>query len=106
MRVYVCSPYRGTKKEVEENIAMARRWCKKIALHGDIPVAPHLFYPQFFSDDDENERELGLKFAIAELQMCDEMYVIGSKITNGMQREINSFPHGLIYYKTDKIKEI
>lgn len=56
--VYVCSPYAG---DVEENIRKACAYCRYTVDQGCIPLAPHLYLPQFL--DEESERELAL-FAV------------------------------------------
>ena len=53
--VYVCSPYAG---DVEENIRKACAYCRYTVDQGCIPLAPHLYLPQFL--DEESERELAL----------------------------------------------
>jgi hypothetical protein len=50
--------------------------------------APHLLYPQFLNDDDEQERELGLFFGNALMSKCAEVWVFGSRISAGMEAEI------------------
>ena len=39
-------------------------------------------------DGDEDQRILGLRFAIALLCRCDELWVFGEKISAGMAKEI------------------
>ena len=52
-----------------------------------MPIASHLLYPQILNDNNPTERELGLSFGLALLQMCDEVWVFG-KVTKGMDGEI------------------
>ena len=54
--VYICSPYSG---DVEKNTEAARRYCRYAADRGFIPLAPHLLFPQFLSE--ETERELAIR---------------------------------------------
>jgi hypothetical protein len=84
--VYICSPYAG---EVEYNINRARGYCRLAVSKGYIPLAPHLHYPQFMDDDDSEQRQMGLFFALVLLGKCDEMWVFGNRITEGMAREID-----------------
>ena len=58
--VYICSPYAG---DVEANVENARRYSRFAVDAGYIPIAPHLLFPQFLSDDNPKERQLGLFFA-------------------------------------------
>ena len=83
--VYICSPYSG---DVEANVAAARRYSRFAVDKGYIPIAPHLLYPQFLNDDDEQERELGLFFGNALMSKCAEVWVFGSRISAGMEAEI------------------
>ena len=83
--VYIASPYAG---ETEDNISRAKGYCRFAVSKGVIPLAPHLLYPQFMDDDDEDQRILGLRFAIALLCRCDELWVIGEKVSAGMAKEI------------------
>ena len=83
--VYICSPYSG---DVEANVAAARRYSRFAVDKGYIPIAPHLLYPQFLNDDDEQERELGLFFRNALMSKCAEVWVFGSRISAGMEAEI------------------
>jgi hypothetical protein len=39
-------------------------------------------------DDDFEQRDLGLRFALILLGKCDELWCFGSRISNGMSREI------------------
>jgi len=83
--VYICSPYSG---DIEQNTEAARRYSRFAVDSGYIPVTPHLLYPQFMNDGDQQQRELGLRFALILLGKCDELWVFGDRISNGMQREI------------------
>ena len=83
--VYIASPYAG---ETEDNISRAKGYCRFAVSKGVIPLAPHLLYPQFMDDDDEDQRILGLRFAISLLYRCDELWVFGEKVSAGMAKEI------------------
>ncbi len=83
--VYICSPYSG---DVARNTRNARRFSRYAAMHGYIPVTPHLLYPQFLDDNKPAERDLGLQFGNALLDLCAEVWVFGSQISRGMKAEI------------------
>jgi hypothetical protein len=83
--VYIASPFAG---DMQQNIERARRYCRYAVGRGRIPLAPHLIYPQFMDDEDKEQRELGLRFALRLLGKCDELWVFGDKISEGMSREI------------------
>lgn len=81
--VYVCSPYAG---DVKENIRKVCAYCRYTVDQGCIPLAPHLYLPQFL--DEESERELALFMDIALLSRCVELWVFGDVISAGMEKEI------------------
>ena len=83
--VYIASPFAG---DVETNTACAQGYCRFALNKGVIPLAPHLHYPQFMNDQNEEERSLGLRFALILLGKCDELWVFGDRISNGMAQEI------------------
>lgn len=49
---------------------------------------PHLLFPRFLCEDTPAERQAGLKMARKLLTMCDEMWVFGDRISQGMAAEI------------------
>lgn len=84
--VYVCSPYRGN---VEENVINARKYSRFTFDNKNIPLTPHLLYPQFLNDDDIFERNIAIhKINYVLIGLCKEMWIFGDAITDGMQREI------------------
>lgn len=84
--VYVCSPYRG---DVEKNIDAARKYSRFTFEKKNIPITPHLLYPQFLNDNDLFERNIAIhKINYVLIGLCKEMWVFGDEITEGMQREI------------------
>ena len=48
-----------------------------------------MLFPQFLNDADSKERQLGLFFGNALMSKCSEVWVFGSRISAGMQAEIN-----------------
>jgi hypothetical protein len=83
--VFICSPFAG---DIEGNTLRAIRYMHFAVTSGAIPFAPHLLYPQVLDESDPSERELGLFFGMVWLGKCDELWVFGSHISNGMSREI------------------
>lgn len=81
--VYVCSPYSG---DIEKNTARARAFCRFAVVKRAIPVAPHLLFPQFMSE--EKERNLALFMGSILLGKCEEIWVFGDHISEGMAGEI------------------
>lgn len=83
--VYVCSPFRG---DVEVNIVRANRYCRFAATEGVVPLAPHTIFTQFLDDNDKEERETGIFLGLELLKHCEELWVFGSKVTEGMEKEL------------------
>ena len=95
-RVFICSPFRGFGDSAEEqtrdckrNIHNARAACNFAVMKGCVPYAPHLYFPQFLMDADPDERKAGLLMGLTWLSYCDELWVIGRRISEGMENEIN-----------------
>lgn len=83
--VYLASPYSG---DVESNTAFAKAACHYAIRQGLTPLAPHLLYPQILDDRLPEERRLGTEMGIRLLKACDEIWVCGSRISKGMEKEI------------------
>ena len=83
MMVYVCSPYAG---DIKGNTERAKRYCRWATDRGCIAIAPHLYFPQFMSE--ETEREEALHSGMVLLGKCDEVWVFGNTISSGMRAEI------------------
>ncbi len=88
--VFICSPNAG---DTETNTKNVRRFCRFAVEQNRIPIAPHLFFPQFLDDTDEEERDLGLFFSAVLLGKCAEVWVFGDEITAGMKSEIARARH-------------
>lgn len=95
--VFICSPYRPESddpaeqsRELLRNIKLAKVGCKIAVKRGCAPFAPHLLYPQFLNEHDKESREAGMKIGLQFLHLCDEMWVLGRKITEGMAAEIEA----------------
>lgn len=83
--VYICTPLSG---EVIKNISKAQHYCRYAVDNGYIPIAPHLFFPQFMDDSNPKERNLALFMDIVLLTKCEEVWVFGSRISKGMGIEL------------------
>lgn len=69
--------------------------CRKVHERGNIPIAPHLYWPRFLDDNDPQDRDYGIAAGLEALKRCDEMIVIIRQegpeeewISQGMQAEI------------------
>lgn len=101
--VYICSPYSG---DVEKNTYQARAYSRFAVAKHAIPVAPHLLYPQFM--DEETERELALFMGIVLMGKCDEVWVFGGTVSEGMAAEIARAKkqRRKIRYFTEELEEV
>ena len=86
--VYVCSP--DCRLAVPKP-GRARKYCRYVTDQGGIPLAPHLYLPQFL--DEKTERDLALFMDIALLSKCAELWVFGDVTSDGMQKEIEYARH-------------
>ena len=84
-KVYVCSPLRG---KVCENLTDVKKYARYVLLCGAAPVVPH-YYAFSLNDNDRKEREIGMKAGKSLLWYCDELWVFGEVVTEGMQSEIS-----------------
>ena len=84
--VYVCSPYAGA---IDVNVTRARCYSRFVLTQRKIPITPHLLYPQFMDDNNPNERKIALSINKVLIGRCEELWVFGSKLSEGMQFEIN-----------------
>ena len=83
--VYICSPYSGN---VDFNVTNARIYCKYAVDNKCIPIAPHLLFPQFMNDEEPTDRELAMFMNMVLLSKCEELWVFGNTISQGMGQEI------------------
>ena len=84
-KIYICSPYKGN---TERNTARAKIYCRFAFESGHVPIAPHLYFPQFLDDGDKNERAAGIRYGLEQLWQCREVWVFGAIISDGMRAEI------------------
>ena len=65
-----------------------RTYCRFAVDTGYVPIAPHIYFPQFMNDRSSRERELTLFMAAILPSKCTELWVFGEEITGGMSIEI------------------
>ena len=83
-KVYICAPLGGN---VQQNLERAIRFATYALRSGAAPVVPH-FYALCLDDADPKQREIGMSAELSLLWFCDEMWIFGDEITEGMQEEI------------------
>ena len=98
-KVYICSPLGG---DVAGNLQKVIRYTKYALKCGVAPITPH-FYALCLDDNNPQERELGRQTGTCLLWYCDEMWVFGDSITEGMKEEIRFCKN--LNIKMRKIKE-
>jgi hypothetical protein len=85
-----------TRAEMDENRARAARWCAWAARRGVAPVATWIVLSGELSETQEN-RELGLTVDCATVERCDEIWLVGGRVSSGMKRESeHAALHGVI----------
>lgn len=84
-KVYICAPLGG---DVKGNLEKVKRYTRYALLCGTAPVVPH-FFALCLDDHNQKEREIGMAAGLGMLWFCDELWVFGDDITEGMQAEIN-----------------
>lgn len=85
--VYICSPLRG---DADRNIRKANGYCLFAAKQSLVPVAPHVMFPGILDDAIPEERSLGLSMGLELVKRCDEVWVFGERLSEGMQAEIRA----------------
>lgn len=83
--VYICSPLRG---DIENNVAKAEEFSIFCYMQGNLPIAPHAIFSRMLNDNIPEERKAGMEMGMQLLGICDELWVFGNTITEGMQAEI------------------
>lgn len=97
--VFISSPYGA---DPEGNTLRARAYCRYAVDKGVTPIAPHLFYPQFMSED--TERELAMEMGLQLLSHCDQLWVFG-KPSPGMVMEMEYAKKAHIPIRTISLDE-
>lgn len=85
--VFICSRYRGN---VVENEKKAIAYSKQASKAGYVPLAPHLLLTRFLNDQNPDERIQSLTMGQELLKRCDEIWVYGPAIPQGMKYEIDA----------------
>ena len=83
--VFICSPYKG---DIQVNTIRAKRYGRYAVSKNQVPIIPHLMYTQFLDENSHYERAKGLEMGLILLSKCQEIWVFGSKMSKGMQMEI------------------
>lgn len=52
-------------------------------------MIPHLYFPAFLDENNPSERMTGIEMGLELMDSCDEVYVFGFNITEGMKFELD-----------------
>lgn len=85
--IYVCSPLRG---DIERNTNRAIRYSRFVFSSGGIPMTPHVYFTTFLDDTIPEERAAGIEMGNQMLQICEELWAFGEKVSEGMATEITA----------------
>lgn len=102
---YVCSPISG---DIKSNIQKAKQYGKYLISMEKVPLIPHTI-AEILDDNIPEERELGLRADKTLIFYCDEMWVFGDIITEGMKEDINyakTLGLPIVYVSEKEIKEM
>jgi len=88
---------------MEANTENARRYSRFAVDSGAIPIAPHLLLPQYM--DEDTERDLAMLMDKVLLGKCEELWVFGGTVSEGMAAEIETAKKMKIRYFTEECKE-
>ncbi|MGN0241922.1 MAG: DUF4406 domain-containing protein [Candidatus Weimeria sp.] len=102
--VYICAPFGG---DTRTNTRKAADFAAFAYTRGNIPLTPHLLFP-FMDDRDPDERRLALRMDIVLMGKCEEVWVLGSRVTPGMEEEIRKAKsrRQRVRYFTDDFMEV
>lgn len=98
-KVYICAPLGG---DVEGNVKRAKEYARYALKCGTAPVVPH-FYALCLNDNVPEERALGMSAGMSLLWFCDELWIFGDEVTEGMAAEIQFCKN--LNVKTRNIRE-
>jgi hypothetical protein len=87
--IYLAHPVgAATPDGIKANLARAKRWYRWIAKSFNVSiVADWLTICEVLDDANQADRDHGLDMDIAAIERCDELWLVGGRISNGMGLE-------------------
>jgi hypothetical protein len=77
-----------TRERIDANRARASRWCAWVATaYGFAPEATWIVLTGVLDDNDPETRALGLALDLALVARCDEVWLVGGRVSSGMNAE-------------------
>ncbi len=85
--IYLAAPAGApTKREHGRNLARAKRWLGWAARQGYAVIADWIIYCEVWDDFNAEDRAQGLAHDDAMIRRCDEFWMVGGRISEGMAR--------------------
>jgi hypothetical protein len=87
MRVaFMAHPVSG---DVRENLKKARAWMRWIEDGNNVVVCANwILECEIWDDADPEQREAGMRRGLAVIERCDEIWLVGPRISEGMRLEL------------------
>lgn len=86
--VYICHPYSDDPGGNREKVArICERIVDLVSCNDVVPIPVHLYMHQFM--DEPAHSDMVLEMCLKIVDVCNEVWVIGNKISDGMREEIN-----------------
>jgi hypothetical protein len=85
--IYLAHPVSG---DVSANLARARRWLRWVYDNFDVAVvADWILTCEVLDDANPAHRAHGLAMDRALVEICDEFWMVGGRVSNGMKTEVD-----------------
>ena len=85
-RAYRDFPHLAPERARDNNRERASRWCEYAARQGVAPSATWIVLSGLWDDSAEN-RVRGLRCDFAAIERCDELWLVGGRVSRGMDAE-------------------
>lgn len=87
--VYIAHPLNApTRAGIEANLDRGSRWCAWVGqMFGVAPLAPWIYLAKHWEETHEN-RARGLQIDLATIEGCDELWLVGPRVSDGMLIEV------------------
>lgn len=86
--IYICSPFKGN---TTRNIRRAKEYSKWVYNQGHIPICVHIYLENATGlSEKKGDREELLRLGKEFLYLCEELWVFGDNISDGMDEEIKA----------------
>lgn len=83
--VYIAHPVSG---DVPRNLMQGREFVQRAYMADVAPLAPWITGCEVLDDNDPVQREIGLLCDETTVTRCDEIWLCGPRVSEGMKREL------------------